>query len=134
MNNQEICRFVNSKDIKQHLLTIDYNFTTVEAAWLVYQCKAVTLSEKMDAWMDIIKTMPDSPIYLPKFGEHYESILKVVSDFVGLKRRAIELFLIETPSSFYQFTIVYGDGSIDYEDSMLYSSYENCFQKMKLEL
>ena len=31
MNNQEICRFVNSKDIRKYLADINYSFTTAEA-------------------------------------------------------------------------------------------------------
>lgn len=49
MNNQEICRFVNSKDIRNYLAAINYYFTTAEAAWLVYQCRDATLAEKYAA-------------------------------------------------------------------------------------
>lgn len=134
MNNQEICRFVNSKDIKQHLLATDYNFTTAEAAWLVYQCVDTTLSKKIEAWKDIIKTMPDGSIDSPHFDKPYESIHKVISDFIKLKQKASDLFYIERPTSFYQYTLVYNDGSKDYDDSMLYSSFENCFKQLQKDL
>ena len=48
VKNQEICRFVNSKDIRQHLLDINYEFTTAEASWLVYECRNATLQEKIN--------------------------------------------------------------------------------------
>lgn len=131
MNNQELCRFVNSKDIKHHLLATDYNFTTAEAAWLVYQCKDATLSEKIDAWEDIINTMPDESIDSFHFDKPYESIHKVISDFINLKKKASDLFFTETPTSFYQYTLIYDDGSKDYENSLLYSSFEKCFRQLK---
>ena len=134
MNDQEICRFVNSKDIKQHLLETGYSFSTAEAAWLVYQCRGVTLSEKIEAWEDIIKTMPDQEIDSPHFDKPYDSIRKVISDFIDLKKKASELFLTEAPAAFYQYTLVYENGSKDYDDSMLYSSYELCYKHMTKEL
>ncbi len=134
MNNQEICRFVNSKDIKQHLLAINYPFSTAEAAWLVYQCKNATMSQKIDAWENIIKTMPDGPIDSPHFNKPYESIHTVISDFINLKKRSSYLFRTETPTSFYQYTLVYDDGSKDYEESMLYSSYEKCIKQLQHDM
>ena len=134
MNDQEICRFVNSKDIKQYLLTTQYSFTTAEAAWLVYQCKNSTLNEKIDAWLNIIETMPDQSIDSIHFYKPYESIHKVISEFIDLKKRASDLFLTETTTSFYQYSLIYNDGNEDYDGSLHYSSYEKCFNQMQREL
>ena len=41
-----ILRFVNSKDIREHLRNIDYEFNSLEAAWLIYQCRDATIDEK----------------------------------------------------------------------------------------
>ena len=54
MTDLEICRFVNSKDIRKYLMDIHYVFSASEAAWLVNQCYRATLQEKMDAWMQDI--------------------------------------------------------------------------------
>ena len=134
MNNQEICRFINSKDIKKYLMETGYNFTTAEAAWLIYQCESATLSEKIEAWEVIIKTMPDQSIDSPHFEKPYESIHKVISDFINLKKRISEMFLTETPTSFYQYTSVDDNGEKNYEYSIFYSSYEKCFEQLQQEL
>lgn len=55
----DIFRFLNSKDIREHLKQLGYSFTAPEAAFLVWQCRSVTLKEKMAAWREIIETMPD---------------------------------------------------------------------------
>ena len=86
MNNQEICRFVNSKDIRKYLADINYSFTTAEAAWLVYQCRNATLAEKYAAWEKIIATMPDQSVDSFHFDKPYESIHKVISDFIAMKK------------------------------------------------
>ncbi len=41
----DICSFVNSNAIAEHLRNINYSFTSKEAAWLIYQCKKITLQE-----------------------------------------------------------------------------------------
>ena len=57
-----IFRFVNSKDIREHLRDIGYEFNSLEAAWLIYQCCDATIDEKHKAWNELIETMPDCPI------------------------------------------------------------------------
>ncbi len=134
MNDQEICRFVNSIDIKKYLADINYSFTTAEAAWLVYQCRDATLAEKYDAWERIIATMPDQSVDSFHFDKPYESIHKVISDFIVMKKKVSEMFFSETPKAFYQYSLVYNDGIKDYDDSMLYSSYEKCFKQLEHDL
>ena len=57
-----ITRFINSKDIRKHLESINYPFTSTEAAWLIWQCRDLTLKEKHAAWQELIDAMPDCPI------------------------------------------------------------------------
>lgn len=58
----DIFRFINSKDIREHLRSIGYEFNSLEAAWLIYQCHDATIDEKHKAWNELIETMPDCPI------------------------------------------------------------------------
>ena len=51
--------FVNSKDIRDYLLEIDYKCDPMQAAWLVYQNHDKTYEEKHEAWQWIIDNMPD---------------------------------------------------------------------------
>ena len=131
MKNHEICRFVNSKDIRQHLLEIKYNFTTTEAAWLVSQCQNITLDEKINAWKDIIKTMPDQPLDSRKISLQNKSIHEVISCFIEQKKKVSEIFFTVNQKSFYQYILLDGRG---YSEPMLYSSYENCFNQLHQEL
>ena len=55
----DLFRFIDSKDIREHLRQIGYSFTAPEAAFLVWQCRNATLKEKFAAWREIIETMPD---------------------------------------------------------------------------
>ena len=54
-------KFVNSNTVRNHLHQIRYQPTALEAAWLVWQCKTISLEEKYTAWQEIIETLPDCP-------------------------------------------------------------------------
>ena len=41
----DIYRFIDSRDMREHLQKLNYPFTPPEAAFLVYRCKAATLEE-----------------------------------------------------------------------------------------
>ena len=60
--NVDVYRFINSRDIRDYLKSINYQFTSIEAAWLIDQCRELTLQEKHAAWQELIDTMPDCPI------------------------------------------------------------------------
>ena len=59
---------IDSPDIRSYLQEIRYQFTIEEAAYLVWQCRRVTLEEKFAAWEEIVDTMPDSAIIGRPFG------------------------------------------------------------------
>lgn len=42
----DIIRFINSRDIREYLRKCDYQFTALEAAWLIYRCRSATIKEK----------------------------------------------------------------------------------------
>lgn|GEM_PF-318258 len=58
----DLLRFIRSEDIRVHLEKIGYKFTSLEAAWLIYQCKDVDVTIKHQAWNELIQTMPDCEI------------------------------------------------------------------------
>lgn len=55
----DIYSFFNSKDIAEHLRKLEYEFTTPEAAFLVWKNHTMNLKEKHAAWKEIIRTMPN---------------------------------------------------------------------------
>ena len=57
-----ILNFINSKDIREHLKAINYEFNSLEAAWLIYHSRNATIEEKHAAWRELINTMPDCKI------------------------------------------------------------------------
>ena len=43
----DLFRFIDSKDIREHLRQIGYSFTAPEAAFLVWQCRAFPSKRKL---------------------------------------------------------------------------------------
>lgn len=72
----DILRFVNSKAIREHLRSINYQFNTLEAAYLIAFSRNITYDEKHYAWKEVIETMPDmSPnMELPNCNWKYYSL------------------------------------------------------------
>ena len=58
----DIFDFIDSKDIKEYLKSIDYQFDALTASWVVWQSRNATYEEKQQAFDEIIKTMPDCEI------------------------------------------------------------------------
>ena len=52
-----IYRFIQSKSVREHLEKINYTFSSLEMAYIIWQCPDATLTERLDAWLEIIDTM-----------------------------------------------------------------------------
>ena len=58
--SRDFVEFINSEDVKQYVRETDYQLSSQEAAFVVWQSKNTPLEERFAAWEEIIETMPDS--------------------------------------------------------------------------
>lgn len=122
----DIFRFLNSKDIREHLKQLGYSFTAPEAAFLVWQCRSVTLKEKMAAWREIIRTMPDCSMEERLNMDKMPSIHGFLEQYITLMERLLENFHCEV-HAVYSYSGSYQDGSDFAEDySWLYPDIVSC--------
>lgn len=91
----DILKFINSKDIRNHLEKIGYEFNSLEAAWLIYQCRSATVKEKHKAWNELIKTMPDCRIEERWFTPGQESLHEFLKKYMELEDGFINDFYDE---------------------------------------
>lgn len=122
----DIYRFVDSRDIREHLEKINYDFSTQEAAYIVWHCRTASLTEKESAWNEIIKTMPNCSLEerlnmmeIPDFHEFLRTYMK-------LQKKMMKMFR-ETDQSIY----IYEIG--DYE-STLFSNCDKCMEASIAEM
>lgn len=127
----DIYNFINSKDIRNYLRKINYEFTPVEAAWLVWQYFDATRQEKFEAWQEIIDTMPDCPVEVCKGFDvdGYESLHEVLKEYMKNDNKHIcpfHIFKIDFPVPFKTGDIVCEKVPEGYhEDIMVYDKKSN---------
>lgn len=84
-------RFLDSRDIRNHLENMEYPLSTPEAAYLVWQCHNATLEEKFSAWEEIAKTMPDCAIpRRPGMADDVPSVHQFLRDYMDLEKKRLE--------------------------------------------
>ena len=91
----DILRFINSKAIRNHLKKIGYKFSSLEAAWLIYQCHDATIEEKHKAWNELIETMPDCAIEERLNTVSQESLHIFLKNYMALEDKYLNGFYDE---------------------------------------
>lgn len=122
----DLFRFIDSKDIREHLRQMGYSFTAPEAAFLVWQCRSTTLKEKIAAWREIIETMPDCSMVERMNMDAIPSVHKFLEQYIALMKRLLENFYCEE-HAVYSYGGSYRDGSdFDEEYDRLYPDVTSC--------
>ena len=122
----DLFRFIDSKDIREHLRQMGYSFTAPEAAFLVWQCRSTTLKEKIAAWREIIETMPDCSMVERMNMDAIPSVHKFLEQYIALMERLLANFYCEE-HAVYSYSGSYRDGS-DFEEeyNRLYPDIVSC--------
>ena len=92
----DFLKFVNSNAVRNHLQEICYQPTSLEAAWLVYQCETASLEEKCAAWREIIETLPDCPTGSRTRGlkpEHRDSVHTFLQAYIEQQETLATAFM-----------------------------------------
>ena len=55
----DVLKYIESKDERDYLMKIGYEFNALEASYLVFMCNGLTFKERHEEWQKIIDTMPD---------------------------------------------------------------------------
>ena len=100
----DFLNFVNSNAVRSYLQEIRYQPTSLEAAWLVYQCETASLEEKCAAWREIIETLPDSPTNSRTRGvkpEHRDSVHTFLGAYIAQQEQLATAFMQTDESAVY---------------------------------
>ncbi len=117
-----ITTFLNSKDVADHLQSIQYAYTAREAAYIVHKAKTRTFHEKMEAWARILQELPDDDT-------HIHRRLKAYMD---LQLRKIQGFYDGT-RAVYAYCVRY-QGDPESEEQGAYTDYSACQKALQAEL
>lgn len=125
----DICSFLNSDDMADHLREIGYEFTAPEAAFIVHLSQGATLDEKVEAWIEIARTMPDCSMEGRTNMAPIPSFRQFLYEYVGLLRRDLDAFFKPDGCIFSYSYEETGHGWQD--DGNLFSSAEGCLGYLK---
>lgn len=129
-------RFINSKDVREYLQELNYQFTAPEAAFVVYRCSSVTLEEKISAWMEIINTMPNCSMEERLNLIRIDSFHSFLKDYVELLKRSIENFISDDGCIYsYAYQETENNSSEWYgKFETIFSNYEACIDYCRKEV
>ena len=96
-----IYNFINSRDIAKYLKEINYQFSTLECAWLVWQSRKHTLEQKHTAWKEIIDTLPDCSVEARPNHAEVHSLHEYLKTHIDFERQLAKDFLNIEPQTFY---------------------------------
>lgn len=75
----DVLKFLSSRDMREHLKKINYKFSALEAAWLVWHSEFIW-DEKKKAYLEIMEEFEDMPLAAPVFlGRWRENSVTLVS-------------------------------------------------------
>ena len=100
----DICSFINSPDIAEHLQNIGYQFNSIEAAWLIFQSRFKTWEEKKAAWKELIETMPDCELPERLNCRYYPSLHDMIRKFMDLLDRKADEFYRADDRTVYRYS------------------------------
>lgn len=122
----DIFRFINSRDIREYLKTQDYHFTSLEAAWLIYQCRSATIKEKHAAWQELIQTMPDYEVAERPYATPHDSLHQFLREYIRIEDEILDWFFREEQDAIYY--CEFWEYSMWCPSGGYYSSFQKCLK------
>lgn len=92
MDNQYICTFICSKDIATYLQEINYEFTPLQYAYLIWQNHVLTIEQKHGEWRKLICNTADIPVLQGKRHGGFNSMHRMLEDYIQLEKEILETF------------------------------------------
>ena len=126
-----IYKIINSKTIGEYLEKERYNFTSLEAAFLIYYSKRITLKEKHALWNELIATMSDTPIEERPNTNPQNSLHEYLKQYMSLENSIIDRFYSIEKDTFYTYDF-YCNGDRSWcVNNGLYKSIDECLEALK---
>ena len=124
----DILEFINSTAIRKHLEEINYEFSTLEAAWIIYQSIFKTMKEKHSAWNQLIAEMPDCEMPERNNCIYQSSLHNFLESYMRIEKELYQTFKKDEEDALYQYRFYCtGDMSWCEDYETLYRTEEDCW-------
>lgn len=128
----DILQFINSKDIRKHLKKINYQFNTLEVAWLIYHSYNHSVYEKFDAYEQLMKEYPDCRVEERLHTPAQDSLFEYLKNYIKAYKNAIYEF--EAPDSVYSIEVKHFDRETDYAVKTMFTNLDAVRRQCKIEM
>lgn len=132
----DVLKFLSSRDMREHLKKINYKFSALEAAWIVWHSD-FTWGEKKKAFLEIMSEFED--MYIDRTAGCFTSkgnLFDYIKKHINWFEKQISLLRKNENNCIYNYKIKYDCGREDWCDwnHYYYSTYEKCLADLKKEL
>ena len=110
----DITQFINSRDIRDYLKEIGYEFSSLEGAWLIGNCMGITLEKRHAAWRELIRAMPDMKIEKRLNTRAWPSLHDYLEKRMTYESRLNEAFLTKEEGAVYSCAVWLSNRVDDY--------------------
>ncbi len=86
----DIFSFIDSKDVIAYLQRKDYKFTPIEAAWVIWHSHEKPLTEKFEAWKELIVHYPNTPVVID--GKEVAKLDEFLNKYMQLCEHTLQAF------------------------------------------
>ena len=124
----DIFKFINSKDIREYLKTINYEFNSLETAWLIYQCASSTIKDRHVAWRELIETMPDCKIEERMNTTAHNSLHDYLRKYIDYEENILAEFFASTEDWLY--TVEWFEQGSWFSGDKFYKTFEKAHQEL----
>ncbi len=126
--------FINSKDISEHLRKIEYDFDSLETAWLIYQCRRLPYNHKRSYWNEVIETMPDCKVPETDGCCGWSSLHQLLKRYMDIIDREEREFTREDTEGgyVYRYSYMYSEDDEQIENfDTVFGSYSACMESLR---
>ena len=130
--------FLNSKDIRQYWQEINYQPSAAETAWLIWQSHNHTMSEKHQAWQQLISESDDTENFLsPNYTLLSEkcgitSLHEFLREYMRVENELAKQFFNNEPCCYAILGVEHANGWFRCIDDMAYRSLDDFARKANL--
>lgn len=127
----DILQFINSNAIRNHLKKINYQFDTLEAAWLIYHSYNHSVYEKFNAYEQLMKEYPDCRVEERLHTPAQDSLFEYLKNYIKVYRNAIYEF--EAPDAVYSIDVKHFERETDYTVKTMFTNLNAVIRQCKIE-
>lgn len=128
----EIFKYINSKDIAEHLKKIDYQFNAFESACIILDTYKIPMRERLKALKDILYFLSDCK-GVDREGEEWIHINKNIKNYIDVANEFIASLFIDKGYNFSYRYLCVGRVNQDIVCGGIYESFEEAINGAKAD-